>query len=320
MRERLAIGAIGVVLLVGCGSSGSAANTGAGDAGVDAGGGIDATSPIDASSDAPPAPTEAAAETGTPGDGAIGTDAADATSGGEGGAGEGGAPLQSIAIPMYMDPSAPDWAQETSAAPTVSFVIANPNSGPGTAVDAGYTQAIVTAHGAGQTIVGYVHTAYGARAIADVEADIDAWYSFYPAIDGIFSDETATDPTKVAAYYAPLYAYVKAKSGKHIVVINPGTPPDESYMTASDIVMSFEDTYANYVTAMTPSWVATYPRTRFWHVVLSATQAEMGMAVALARQRNAGLIYVTDQPPATAYQQLVTGAYWQAELAAVEAP
>jgi hypothetical protein len=275
----------------------------------------DAASGNDASGDATQAPSDAskANDAAGSGDGAGGSDAGDA-------GGEGGSPLQTLAIPMYMDPSAPDWAQETSAAPTVSFLIANPNSGPGAAVDPTYTQAIATAHTAGQTIVGYVHTSYGARAIADVEADIDAWYSFYPAIDGIFSDETATAPATVAPYYAPLYTYVKGKSGKRIVVINPGTPPDESYMTASDIVMSFEDTYANYIGAMTPAWVANYPRTRFWHVVLSATQADMTAAVTLARQRNAGLIYVTDQGPNTAYSQLVTGAYWQAELAAVAAP
>ncbi len=121
--------------------------------------------------------TDAAKSDATPGDAAT-TDAA--------------ALAQAIAIPMYMDPSAADWAEETAAASTVSLLVANPNSGPGASADAAYTQAIATAHTAGQTIVGYVHTSYGARAIADVEADIDAWYSFYPAIDGIFSDETAT--------------------------------------------------------------------------------------------------------------------------------
>ena len=225
-----------------------------------------------------------------------------------------------LAIPMYMDPSAPDWAQETSAANQVPLLVANPNSGPGASADSSYSKAVATAQAAGQTIIGYIHTSYGARTIAEVEADIDSWYSFYPAIDGIFSDETATDASLVSSYYAPLYAYVKAKGGKAVVVINPGTPPDESYMTASDVVLSFEDTYANYTGMQTPAWVASYPRTRFWHIVLSASQTEMTTAVSLARQRNAGLIYATDQGPATAYSQLVTGAYWQAELAAVAAP
>jgi spherulation-specific family 4 protein len=228
--------------------------------------------------------------------------------------------MQALAIPMYIDPPAPAWTMETSAASQVPLLVANPNSGPGSSADSAYTQAIATAQAAGQTIIGYIHTSYGARGIAQVQADIDSWYSFYPAIDGIFSDETATAASLVASYYAPLYSYVKAKGGKAVVVINPGTPPDESYMTASDIVLSFEDTYANYVSAQTPSWAASYPSARFWHIVLSATQTEMTTAVSLARQRNVGLVYVTDQGPATAYQQIVTGAYWEAELAAVTAP
>ncbi len=112
----------------------------------------------------------------------------------------------------------------------------------------------------------------------------------------------------------------KAKAGPGLVIVNPGTPPDESYMTASDVVLSFEDTYANYVGAQTPTWVTKYPRTRFWHIVLSASQTDMANAVTLARSRNVGLVYATDQGPATAYSQLVTGTYWQAELDAVRAP
>jgi len=225
-------------------------------------------------------------------------------------------PPQAMAIPMYVDPSASaaSWTQVTSAAPGVSLVVANPDSGPGPAA----------AHSAGQTIVGYVHTSYGARPIAQVEADVDAWYSFYPAIDGVFSDETSTDATTVATYYQPLFEYVKSKSGAHIVVINPGTMIDESFMQVADVVVTFEDTYANYTGnayPALPAWVAGYPRWRFWHLVLSAASVtDMQDAVNLARERNAGYVFVTDQPPASAYQQIPTGAYWQAELAAIQAP
>jgi hypothetical protein len=259
------------------------------------------------------APSDVAVE--APGDAASGLDASD------------GGPAQAIAVPMYVDPSAAAslWAQVTSAAPTVALLVANPDSGPGTSAAAQYTQAIANAHAAGQAIVGYVHTSYAARAIAQVEADVDSWYSFYPAIDGVFVDETSTDTSTVASYYQPLYAYVKAKpSGPRTVVINPGTLVDESFMQAADIVVTFEDTYANYTNGSypaNPSWAASYPRWRFWHLVLSATTtADMQNAVSIARQRNVGYVYVTDQGPSTAYQQIVTGAYWQAELAAVQAP
>jgi hypothetical protein len=235
-------------------------------------------------------------------------------------------PAQAIAIPMYMDPGASpaDWSQETSAAPTVALLVANPNSGPGTAEQTEYTQAIGTAHTALQSVVGYVHTSYGARAIAQVEADVDAWYSFYPSIDGIFYDEVSSDATTIPGYYEPIFGYVKAKpAGPRNVVINPGTIVDQTFMQVADIVVTFEDTYAHYTDGSyppNPAWMAGYPRWRFWHLVLSATTAsDMQNAVTIARGRNVGYVYVTDQPPATAYSQLVTG-YWHAELSAVQAP
>jgi len=295
------------------------------------GGGASAgSSPLDAAADAHASPEGGPADTGADTTGHDASDASpdgapDASRDAMPDAADAGAP-QAVGLPMYVDPttSASAWTQATAAAPTVALLVANPDSGPGATADPQYTQAIVTAHAAGQTIVGYVHTSYGARPIAQVEADIDSWYSFYPAIDGVFSDETSTDTTTVSAYYQPLYDYVKAKSGARTVIINPGTMIDEAFMAVGDIVVAFEDTYANYTAGSypaTPSWVASYSRWRFWHLVLSAsTTADMQNAVTLARQRNAGYVYVTDQAPATAYQQLVTGAYWQGELAAVTAP
>lgn len=330
----------GCLALAACGSGagqaaddGGATDAAGGVPGADAGG-MDSTSAGDAGA---PLDGEATALDGSDGargsaDDAAPSDAgaADSASGGgphgdASGPGDAGA-VQALGVPMYVDPSAAPsaWSQVVSAAPIVALLVANPDSGPGAAADSSYTQAIATAHAAGQTVIGYVHTSYGARAIAQVEADIDGWYSFYPAIDGIFSDETSTDTSTVSSYYAPLYAYVKAKSGTRLVAINPGTMIDESFMSVGDVVVTFEDTYANYTGSGypgTPSWVSGYSPWRFWHLVLSAgTTADLQQAVSLARQRNAGYVYVTSEPPATAYQNIVAGAYWQGELAAVGAP
>ncbi len=153
--------------------------------------GADVPSPADASSDAP---SDAAHVSDAPTDGR-----------GPGDASDGGGQAQLIAIPMYVDPtaSASLWMQVNVAAPTVALLVANPASGPGTAADPQYTQAIATAHAAGQSVVGYLHTSYGTRPLAQVETDADTWYSFYPELDGIFVDETSTDPTTVAPYYQP---------------------------------------------------------------------------------------------------------------------
>jgi hypothetical protein len=234
---------------------------------------------------------------------------------------------QAIGIPMYVDPSASrsTWAQVTGAAPTVALLVANPDSGPGVSAQASYTQALTAAHAARQIVVGYVHTSYGSRNIAQVEADVDAWYSFYPMIDGIFSDETSTDVGTIEPYYQLLFQYVKGKTGgQRLVVINPGTMIDEPFMAVADIVVTFEDTYAHYTDGSypaNPTWMAGYSRWRFWHLVLAATTAaDMQNAISITRQRNVGYVYVTDRPPTTAYSQIVNGVYWQTEIAATSAP
>ena len=93
-------------------------------------------------------------------------------------------------------------------------------------------------------------------------------------------------------------------------------------MAASDILVTFEDTYQAYTTTYpkNPAWVASYPDRRFWHLVLSADMAALSSAVSLARSRNAGWIYVTSEGPSTAYQNIETGPYWAAELADVAGP
>jgi hypothetical protein len=121
---------------------------------------------------------------------ARGDDAADANDGAT--SAQDGGPPQAIGLAMYMYPSPlePDWAQAYAAAPTVAILIADPYDGPGPSLDDQYTQAIAAARVAGQTIVGYVHTSWGARALSAVETDVDTWYALYPDIDGIFIDET----------------------------------------------------------------------------------------------------------------------------------
>lgn len=140
--------------------------------------------------------------------------------------------------------------------------------GPGTAVNTDYSTIIGYAHDYGHNVVGYVDTAYGARPLADVKADIDAWYSRYSQtvsgtsdltapgsvkpdngvapdsrIDGIFFDQVSygpndaapagSDATATAAgYYRDLFLYVK--NGGHgdfdNVRVNPGVTPASDWM------------------------------------------------------------------------------------------
>ena len=71
--------------------------------------------------------------------------------------------------------------------------------------------------------MGYSHTSYGARALADVLAEIDLYQQWYATID-VFVDEVSENCALVASYYGPIFAHVKAKGG--VVALNPGSDSD----------------------------------------------------------------------------------------------
>ncbi len=234
--------------------------------------------------------------------------------------------IQTIAVPSYFYPGSL-WTQLEDAAPSVGLAIINPDSGPSGAVNPDYAAQVVHSQTAGLTVIGYIHTSYGARSLAEVEAEIDAYYTFYPSLDGIFLDEVSTDcalvlpPPAGNGYYSQLHAHIKAKGGKALTVINPGTQTDECYVTASDIIVNFESTYADYTdpSYAQPDWVNAYNPSRFWHLVYdTATVAQMRTALALSKARHAGWVYVTPDlktgPWINPWDSLPDVPYWVAEL------
>lgn len=186
-------------------------------------------------------------------------------------------------VPVYAYPSWWDansfWRDvldNSNATNIGSTVIANlgvnsqgvSGGGPGTSYNSDLATTLGYAHDKGHNAVGYVDTNYGQRSLADVKADIDAWYSRYtqsPAsvtdltatgsifpdnaespdsrIDGIFLDQVLlnaadTAPAgsgataNAAGYYRDIYLYVK--NGSHgdfdDVRANPGQTPSTDWM------------------------------------------------------------------------------------------
>lgn len=228
-----------------------------------------------------------------------------------------------IAVPAYFYPSEPgsQWDTAVSDAPLPEgrsrILILNPNSGPGSSRDRNYVKAVSKVHAAGEgfLVYGYVHTSYGKRSLAKVEAEIDKYYSWYK-VDGIFVDETASAASLVSAYYQPLADFITGKKDGTGVMLNPGVYPDEAYLNIrvpSDsmlVVNAFEDSYTNYAVATVPSWAFNYPSSRFSHLVYSATDTQMRKAVALSTRRNAGWVFVTDLGLPNPWQALPS--YWSA--------
>lgn len=168
---------------------------------------------------------------------------------------------------------------------------------------------------AGIRAIGYVTTSYGTRPLAEVKAEINLYLQRYkPA--GFFLDEVknSTDATTFA-YYANLSAYIRARRGG-FVVLNYGVfPRDERAMQISDVVLTSEGTLENYKSnyGTPPLWARKYPASRFWHLVHGAQNlADMRDTLKLARERNAGLVYVTDETAANTWGRLPV--YWSAEV------
>jgi hypothetical protein len=229
-------------------------------------------------------------------------------------------------VPAY---TYPDWwntpnnwyrmcdAMNVSGGP--STAVMNPASGPGAAANPDYQRVLDHCHAHGQRIVGYVHTSYGARPAADVIAEVDATYRFYPAIDGIFLDEMSTSQT-TAPYYRNLYAYIKSKPGARDVVGNPGTAASSGWQLdtpVADEVVIFEGTAAQYQQWSPPGWSMRRVASQISHLVYGASTANaMRQVCSRSKTRNAGYMYVTDDVLPNPWDTLPAAPYWASEVAA----
>ena len=170
---------------------------------------------------------------------------------------------------------------------------------------------------AGGRVLGYVHTAYGAREIGRVQAEIDAYLKFYD-VDGFFIDEMATDPFQVA-YYAKLYAFIKGRNQGFEVVGNPGTTTDELYRLSAtaDILVVFEGTAADFKRYSPPSWVLSHPARGFAAIVHGAETAEdLQRVLAHGVRVHLEGLFITDGRGGNPYDHLPL--YWDQEVAALK--
>lgn len=211
-----------------------------------------------------------------------------------------------LAIPSYSPPDSQQWRTWQSVGPQgLGIMIVNLNNGDDVGFNAPAAAGVKSAQDAGITVLGYIHTGYGKRDPQQARAKIDAVFKNY-AVNGIFLDETPAECSEAnkwagtqVRYYEDLADYIhqKAAPAKSVVVLNPGvTPTEDCWMKFTDILVTFEQaTLANYQQKFEDrSWTQKYAPERFWHLIYSVdSAAEMETAIALARQRRAGWLYVT---------------------------
>ena len=230
-------------------------------------------------------------------------------------------PIVSALVPAYFYPlkeGRAGWDQLAKAAESIpTRVILNPSSGPGRQVDLNYVAVVQKVRDAGCQVFGYVHTSYGARDLALVKSDVEAYLALY-RVDGFFVDEMSTHPLRVP-YYAELYDFIKARDQGFAVVGNPGTGTDESYLQrgTADTFVLFEGPVDRFVNGQLPSWVASYPASRFAAIVYgTSTTKEMKQVLEKCVRDQIGLVYISDRQGANPYDRLPE--YWTQETTAME--
>lgn len=229
--------------------------------------------------------------------------------------------IQHIGVPLYIYPdwytSPPRvWDQLNDNAPSVRYVIANPDTGPGSASNTDYDHQIELAQASGVKVLGYVSTHYASVAEATILADAAKWVTWY-GVDGIFLDETSYNSDH--AHYLSVYNGVKAINGDLLVVANPGIGVDQSMADTADVFMSFEGTPTDYrlrPSVAAPAWERLAPAYRQWHLIHSvASLAEAQEMLTLSRTYRAGTVFVTDRTMPNPWLGLptITG-IWEAQL------
>jgi hypothetical protein len=169
-----------------------------------------------------------------------------------------------ILLPLYVypDSDASAWSAVVSAVaayPSVQWqIIINPDSGPGSPPypDTNYIAGISQLNGyANVQTLGYVDTARGNRAYADVQSDIEVyagWAGYTAAnigVDGIFFDDATVSTTTANYTYmqnAANYAYATIPTNPTYVIFNPGEVSPTRYFNYADTIVEFEDVYAKY--------------------------------------------------------------------------
>lgn len=232
-----------------------------------------------------------------------------------------------LLVPAYFYPKGDGlaaWHKLFNAADRVEVVaIVNPDSGPGAERNPDYVALLTEASSRAARLVGYVSTQFAVRTTAEVEADIDTWLRFYPQISGFFLDQQPDDP-RHSAYIAEIARYAREKLSHALIISDPGTLCDESYLSrhATDRLCIFYNR-EGFEQFELPAHLAAYDPSHFAALLYEvADEKRMRTFLREAILKRIGSIYITDgkasPDPGKSNPWAALPAYWDAEVQAVE--
>ena len=269
------------------GAAGAAGAASVGSAGAGVGGGLAIAG---AGGTVAAAGASAGASGGAPEGGSAGARSNGGASGSGGSAGGNAQATNGSIVPLYAYPSDASWKAIIAAKKAHESVrviaIVNPDSGPGSTVDAAFTTGIANLVAASIVPIGYVSTKYTKRGQPAVKADVDKYRAAYPALQGIFFDEQSNQAGD-APFYSDVSSYAKAK-GFELTVGNPGTSVPDSYLGTVDVMLIYES-------AGVPSLASLAKfSTQRGHFAIIPYAAQFDATYVKAARNAVGYVYITD--------------------------
>lgn len=214
-----------------------------------------------------------------------------------------------IILPCYGNTTVQFNAAIAAAKLVPVIAIINPDDGVGTRKDSFIAAKVATLKASGAKIVGYIATGYGEVPLSKVRQQMDNYLRWY-GVTGLFVDEMAGASGKLG-YYTSIRNAAVAKGLS--VVGNPGQGASAGYASVTDVLITYEDTFADgFSSFKQPTWTATLPVNRLGAIVYSAGASQMAGIIDRAITQRYGWVYVTDKNDPDPYG--ISASYFTAEV------
>lgn len=251
-----------------------------------------------------------------------------------------------VAIASYIHPlDNPGAWDRLIGAPNdaVPVLVANVVNGPDITVNEDWKRIIDRTAASGKIMLGYVRTGYlgvseqqfttrlGSHELSDwiaqILGDVDSWYRLYgDSMGGIFFDEGWNDcgpDNMYADVYKLINRYTKTKhaNGNKVpmTVLNPGATMPQCFEETMDTLMTFESSYDHYVNDyVSNGWTPSNP-SKIWHIIYDVPEDKVPEVAAMAAERGAGLVEITNGVLPNPYNTMPSESYFSSLTRAVQA-
>lgn len=216
-----------------------------------------------------------------------------------------------LGVPAYAHPLvAPgEWAELSRPGTPLHWVVVNVSKGPGMCLDPLFREATNRLREAGVRLLGYLDTAFAARASEDLLTEATRHLEWY-AVDGFYLDRVPLDHRPLATYKRTVSA-LRTLTGRGHLVLGHGAHPHPAYADIADQLVTYAGSWAGYRCAQPPEWTSRHPPERFCHLVHGVPGPHLETAMRLARWHGAATVYVTDRAAPDPWEGLPS--YWSDE-------